>query len=75
MWYTATQKENLTDQPDYALDVDAAKTKFDFPVVKNKRDEYVKLLNGIYSKNLDNSEVTKFFGHASFVDNHTIEVG
>ena len=40
---------------------------------KKDRDAYIKRLNNIYQKNLDNSDVEGIFGKASFLDNNTIE--
>ena len=40
--------------------------KLDFKHFKERRDGYVKRLNGIYEKNLKNSEVDYFTGTASF---------
>jgi glutathione reductase (NADPH) len=46
----------------------------DFAALKERRDTYVKRLNGIYEVNLDNSGVTYIAGAASFVDSHTLAV-
>jgi glutathione reductase (NADPH) len=46
----------------------------DFTALKERRDAYVKRLNGIYEANLDNSGVTYISGAASFVDAHTLAV-
>lgn len=47
---------------------------FDWPAFKQKRDAYVRRLNGIYEKNLNNDKVEYLHGTASFVDPHTVKV-
>jgi glutathione reductase (NADPH) len=42
--------------------------------MKQKRDAYVKRLNGIYERNLGNDKVDHIQGWASFVDKNTIRV-
>jgi len=48
--------------------------KLDFPQFKAQRDAYVKRLNGIYERNLKNSQVDYIPGTAKFVSDHVIEV-
>lgn len=47
---------------------------FDWNAFKQKRDAYVKRLNGIYEKNLNNDGIEYVHGTASFVDKHTVKV-
>lgn len=47
---------------------------FDWTLFKNKRDAYVKRLNGIYERNLNNDKVEYVHGTATFVDKHNVEV-
>lgn len=47
---------------------------FDWKLFKEKRDAYVRRLNGIYEKNLKNDKVEYLHGTASFVDSHTVKV-
>jgi glutathione reductase (NADPH) len=42
--------------------------------MKEKRDAYVKRLNGIYERNLGNDKVEHIQGFASFVDANTVRV-
>lgn len=51
---------------------EAAKLNFD--ILKNKRDKYIKRLNGIYCGGLDKAGVDEIKGDATFVDGHTVEV-
>jgi glutathione reductase (NADPH) len=48
--------------------------KLDFADFKVQRDAYIKRLNGIYERNLKNSNVDYLAGTASFVSDHVIEV-
>jgi len=41
---------------------------------KKKRDDYVKRLNEIYSKNLKNENIEEIKGKGSIIDKHTVEV-
>lgn len=43
-------------------------------MLKNKRDAYIKRLNGIYERNLNNDKVQYFSGYASFVDKNTVKI-
>lgn len=73
MWYAGTLAEQLHMAEDYGF----AKVEplMDFAAFKQKRDDYIKRLNGIYARNLDNKMIDVIRGTARFVDNHTIQVG
>jgi len=43
-------------------------------MLKNKRDAYIKRLNGIYERNLNNDKVQHYSGYASFVDKNTVKI-
>jgi glutathione reductase (NADPH) len=73
MWYTAGHMHHIEQAKDYGFDVSL--NGHDWSVVKERRDAYVKRLNGIYEANLSNSGVTYVAGAASFVDAHTVAVG
>ena len=47
---------------------------FDWTAFVQKRDAYIKRLNGIYEKNLEKDHVEFIHGRASFVDQHTVSV-
>jgi len=49
--------------------------KLDFNEFKTARDAYIKRLNGIYERNLKNSDVDYQEGTASFVSDHVVAVG
>ncbi|CAM9250258.1 unnamed protein product [Chrysoparadoxa australica] len=72
MWNTANVMEVIHSSKHYGYDVkDYA---FDWGKIKELRDNYVKKLNGIYSRNLDNSGITTITGTASFVGPKTVAV-
>mmetsp|Transcript_34841 Transcript_34841/g.52625 ORF Transcript_34841/g.52625 Transcript_34841/m.52625 type:complete len:244 (+) Transcript_34841:315-1046(+) len=45
---------------------DSDAISFDWSYIKNARDAYIRRLNAIYQRNMDNSNVTTMFGSASF---------
>ncbi|KAF2745766.1 glutathione reductase-like protein [Sporormia fimetaria CBS 119925] len=47
---------------------------FDWPMFKQKRDAYVKRLNGIYENNLNRDEIEHMKGRAKFVAKDEVEV-
>ncbi len=70
MFHAASHAEELADMRDYGfkgVDAAAALASFDFADVKQRRDAYIKRLNGIYGNNLDNSKVEVIRGTAKFV--------
>jgi glutathione reductase (NADPH) len=74
MWNTAHIAETLDEASSYGFNL-SSRPSFNWTMMKQKRDAYVKRLNGIYENNLskDNIEIIK--GFASFVDNKTVRVG
>lgn len=74
MFQAASHMEEIADMRDYGIDVKVEKA-FDWGTVKEKRDAYIKRLNGIYARNLANSNVEVIEGYGTFVDHRTITVG
>ncbi len=72
MWYTAQHAHYLQHAADYGFDVTV--NGHDWSGLKDRRDEYIKRLNGIYAANLERRDVALVRGHARFVDAHTIDV-
>ncbi|XP_028568769.2 glutathione reductase, mitochondrial isoform X2 [Podarcis muralis] len=74
MWNTAVHSEFIHDHADYGFEV--SDVKFNWRVIKEKRDAYVKRLNDIYQSNLNKSNVETIRGDASFTPDGkgTIEV-
>lgn len=72
MWNTASIYETLHQAKGYGYEF--SDVKFNWPVIKAKRDAYIKRLNGIYDNNLTKEKVEHFHGHASFVNASTINI-
>ncbi|KAG8130304.1 hypothetical protein E2320_016904 [Naja naja] len=74
MWNTAVHSEFIHDHMDYGFKI--ADVKFNWKIIKEKRDAYVKKLNEIYQNNLNKDHVETIRGHASFTADPepTIEV-
>ncbi len=63
MWNAASINEALHDAKDYGFSF--SKPEFSFSHIKKSRDEYIRRLNGIYSRLLEGSKVDFIAGHAS----------
>jgi glutathione reductase (NADPH) len=72
MWYAAHHAHQMHHAADYGFDVRVA--GHDWSGLKQRRDAYIKRLNGIYSNNLDKRGVTYIAGTASFVDAQSVDV-
>ncbi len=72
MWYAAQHAHMAHHARDYGFDLDVR--GHDWAALKSRRDAYIKRLNGIYARNLDNKGVTYLEGAARFVDANTIDV-
>jgi len=71
-WNAATIAETIQEAKGYGFDVDVK--GFDWKLFTTKRDAYIKRLNGIYSRNLNNDGVTYIPGRARFKSKNEIEV-
>lgn len=72
MWNTASVFETLRQAKGYGYEF--GEVKFDWSIIKAKRDAFVKRLNGIYDANAVRENVEQFHGHASFVNANTISI-
>lgn len=72
MWNTASVFETLRQAKGYGYEF--GEVSFNWSVIKQKRDAYVKRLNAIYDNNAQNEGIETFHGHASFVNSNTIKV-
>lgn len=72
-WYAASISETIKDSRKYGFAVEQT-APFDWSFFKEKRDEHVKKLNGIYEKNLKNDKVEYLHGLATFLDSHTVKI-
>lgn len=77
-WYASDLATKLLHAHEYGLfqhlPLNKENMKFNWSYFKEKRDEYVKRLNGIYERNLDRENVDYVYGWASFTKNGQIEV-
>lgn len=55
MWYTSQHAEFLHDHEAYGFAVGSK--RFDWKIIKEKRDAYIKRLNGIYQTNLEKDSI------------------
>jgi glutathione reductase (NADPH) len=72
MWYTAHWAHQLHAAPNFGFDVSVA--GHDWSTVKERRDQYVERLNGIYARNLDKRKVMLIRGTARMTGTHTVDV-
>lgn len=72
-WNAADIRQTLKDSKAYGFSFEETKP-FDWTTFKNKRDAYVKRLNGIYEKNLNNDKVEYIHGRARIVNKNEVEV-
>ncbi|KAM6221458.1 glutathione reductase, mitochondrial isoform 2-T2 [Rhynchocyon petersi] len=74
MWNTAVHSEFIHDQVDYGFQ--SCESKFNWSVIKEKRDAYVSRLNTIYQNNLTKSNIDIIHGYAAFTSDPkpTVEV-
>lgn len=64
MWNAASIADAIHDMHHYGFSGQEGVT-FDWNFIKTSRDKYIKRLNGIYDRNLDNSGITRLMGHGS----------
>ena len=78
MWYAADMAHKKHQMKSYGLSTTDDEVKygdFNWGLIKDKRDAYVKRLNGIYERNLNKEKVDYLFGYAKFVNaNADVEV-
>ena len=73
MWYAAVVAQTIDDASGYGFNIQ--KNGFDWAALIKKREEYIHNINTWYQQYLKDSGVTAIDGHATFVNNHTIQVG
>ncbi|WPK23879.1 hypothetical protein PUMCH_001129 [Australozyma saopauloensis] len=78
MWYAADMAHKKEQLKAYGLTEEKLHTNygdFQWKMFKDKRDAYVKRLNGIYEKNLEREKVDYVYGYAAFAnENGDVEV-
>ena len=77
MWHAADMAEFIKAAPEYGF-ADAVSSAqnpvFDWKMFAEKRDAYVRKLNGIYDRNLEKDKVEYISGHAKLIGDKKIEV-
>ncbi|XP_067153460.1 glutathione reductase, mitochondrial [Apteryx mantelli] len=64
MWNTAVHAEFIHDHADYGFEV--AGSKFNWRIIKEKRDAYVRRLNEIYENNMNKAHIEIIHGYGKF---------
>ena len=72
-WNAASIAETIRDSKAYGFSVETT-APFDWNLFKDKRDAYIKRLNGIYEKNLKNDKVEYLHGRAHLLSKSEVEV-
>ena len=72
MWYSAHHAHQMQHAGDFGFDVTV--NGHGWSDLKEKRDAYVRRLNGIYESNLNRRDVTYLRGKGRFVDANTVDV-
>lgn len=73
MWHAADVAEGLDHAAEYGFP-GVKRPAFDWPYFAKKRDDYVKMLNGVYDRNLAKDGVTYISGRGSFKGPKEVEV-
>ena len=73
MWNAASVAATLRDAEDYGFG--ARETTLDWPLLKQRRDDYVQRLNTIHDGNLKRAGVDLITGYARFSGHNTVEAG
>ena len=75
MWYASDMKEHLNDAAEYGFrnaGQSLSVPEFDWTGFVEKRDAYVRRLNGIYDNNLQKDNVDYISGHARLLGDNRI---
>ncbi len=73
MWYAASLAHAVDDASDFGIDVKRGATNWQ-KLVKG-RDDYIHNINRYWDGYVDNSNIDRVNGYATFVDAHTVSVG
>ncbi|KAI0045095.1 glutathione-disulfide reductase [Auriscalpium vulgare] len=75
MWHAADIADKIRHAAEgYHFDLPAGGPKFTWKTFKPQRDAYIKWLNGIYDKNINNEGVTYHDGHAKLTSASSIQI-
>ncbi|HSV84864.1 MAG TPA: glutathione-disulfide reductase [Ramlibacter sp.] len=73
LWNAAHLMQGAHDAAAYAIEVGSP--SFDWAELRRRRDAYIRRLHGVYQRNLDRRQVGVHEGVATFLDEHTLQVG
>ena len=73
MWHAAQIAETLGEADGYGFSIDG--WRHDWAMLRARRENYIRRLNGIYSDNLEASGVTVIDGRGVLISAHDVEVG
>jgi len=80
MWHAADMSDSLRAAPEYGFGTPDGKPlqsdipQFQWRYFVEKRDAYVRRLNGIYDRNLANDKVEYISGHAKLLGNNEVQI-
>lgn len=75
MWHAADIAEKARHAASYQFKgTGVGLPKFDWGTFKPQRDAYIRRLNGIYERNLENDKVEEHRGHAKLIAPNTVQV-
>ncbi|MCO5596215.1 hypothetical protein L7F22_050275 [Adiantum nelumboides] len=79
MWHAADMREALANSPEYGFGTADGKPvngvpEFQWKYFTEKREAYVRRLNGIYDRNVANDKVEYLSGHAELIGNGQVKV-
>lgn len=72
MWYASNHMEAAQRAKDFGIAAEVPEV--DWGALVARREAYIRRLNGIYERNLGNSDVAHLQGFGSIVDAHTVSV-
>jgi glutathione reductase (NADPH) len=72
MWHAAELAQAFRDAPNYGFT--EVSPEHNWTTLVERREAYIRRLNGIYERNLDKRSVDWVSGSARFIDAHTLEV-
>jgi glutathione reductase (NADPH) len=72
MWHAAELAQAFRDAPNYGFT--EVSPEHNWTTLVERREAYIRRLNGIYERNLDKRSVDWVSGSAKFIDAHTLEV-
>ena len=73
MWHAASLAQGFRDAPDYGFE--PVSPAHDWAALVARREAYIRRLNGIYERNLDNKDVTLMRGTGRLTGTHSVRVG